>query len=62
VEVSLVWGPNAEDRETITTNNLTAAYAKVPFKFTPKVGSIEGRLKDLLFCNWGELQFPLASC
>ena len=45
VQVSLVWGPNAEDRETITINNLAAAYAKFPSKFTPKVDSAEGRLE-----------------
>jgi alpha-L-arabinofuranosidase len=45
VQVSLIWGPNADDRETITINNLTAAYAKFPFKFTPKTDSIDGRLE-----------------
>ncbi len=45
VQVSLVWGQNPADRETITVNNLTAAFAKFPFKFTPKVDSAEGRLE-----------------
>ncbi len=47
VEVSLVWGPNSGDREVITVNNLSAIYAKFPFKFTPKADSSEGRLEIL---------------
>lgn len=45
VDVSLVWGPNASGRQTITINTLTASYAKFPLKFTPKVDSNEGRLE-----------------
>ena len=45
VDVSLVWGPNAGDRQTITINTLTASYAKFPLKFTPKVDSNEGRFE-----------------
>ena len=45
VQVSLVWGPDAEDRETLTFNNNTTTYAKFPFKFTSKADSAEGRLE-----------------
>jgi len=45
VHVSLIWGPNAGDRQTITINTITAGYAKFPLKFTPKADSSEGRLE-----------------
>ncbi len=45
VEVSLIWGPNAGDRQAITISTLTGSYAKFPLKFTPKVDSNEGRLE-----------------
>jgi alpha-N-arabinofuranosidase len=45
VEVSLIWGPNAGDRQTITINSLAAGYAKFPLKFNPKVDSSEGRFE-----------------
>jgi alpha-N-arabinofuranosidase len=45
VQVSLVWGPNAEDRQTLAFNNLTATYDKFPLKFAPKADSADGRLE-----------------
>ena len=45
VNVSLVWGPNAEDRQTITIERLTTAYATFPLKFTPRSDSNEGRFE-----------------
>jgi len=45
VEVSLIWGPNAGDRQTITIRSLAAGYAKFPLKFNPKVDSHEGRFE-----------------
>jgi alpha-N-arabinofuranosidase len=45
VNVSLVWGPNAEDRQTITMDRLGNAYAGFPLKFTPRSDSNEGRLE-----------------
>jgi alpha-N-arabinofuranosidase len=45
VDVGLVWGPNAGDRQTITINALTASYAKFPLKFAPKVDSNDGRFE-----------------
>ena len=34
VRVSLVWGPGASDRETVTISNLSKAYKKYTFHFT----------------------------
>jgi alpha-N-arabinofuranosidase len=45
VDVSLIWGPNADDRQTFTINKLTATYGKVSLKFTPKSDSTEGRFE-----------------
>ncbi|MBP1602912.1 MAG: Alpha-N-arabinofuranosidase, partial [Acidobacteria bacterium] len=36
VTVSLVWGPNPADRQTIAVPGLTATYVKVPLAFTAK--------------------------
>jgi alpha-L-arabinofuranosidase len=45
VEVSLVWGPNPGDRQTIAVPALAAAYAKVPLRFIAKADTAEGRLE-----------------
>jgi hypothetical protein len=45
VNVSLVWGPNVEDRQTITIDRLATAYASFPLKFTPRSDSNEGRFE-----------------
>jgi alpha-L-arabinofuranosidase len=45
VTVSLIWGPNAADRQTIFVPALTAAYVKVPLKFAVKTDSADGRLE-----------------
>lgn len=45
VDVSLVWGPKPEDRQTIRVPSLTANYAKFPLKFTAKADSTEGRFE-----------------
>lgn len=45
VSISLVWGPNPGDRQTIAAPALTAAYVKVPFKFVAKTDSADGRLE-----------------
>jgi len=47
VTVSLVWGPNPGDRQTVAASKLGAAYAKVPVKFTaggtPRTGASRSR-------------------
>jgi alpha-L-arabinofuranosidase len=45
VNVSLVWGPNPADRETISVPTLGANYAKTLLKFIPKADTNEGRLE-----------------
>jgi alpha-N-arabinofuranosidase len=45
VTVSLIWGANPADRETISINRLTADYAKFPLKFTSRADTTEGRFE-----------------
>jgi alpha-N-arabinofuranosidase len=45
VSVSLVWGPNAGDWQTIAAPALTARYVTVPLKFTPAADTSDGRLE-----------------
>ncbi len=45
VSVSLVWGPNPSDRETIGMPTLNATYVKFPLKFIAKADTNEGRLE-----------------
>ncbi len=60
VDVSLIWGPNAGDRQTITINSLAAGYAKFPLKFNPKVDSSEGRF-EIAGTGTGSLHIGAAS-
>jgi alpha-N-arabinofuranosidase len=45
VDVSLVWGPNPGDRQTVSIHTLTAQYARFPLKFTANADSHEGRFE-----------------
>jgi len=45
VSISLVWGPNPGNRETIVVRTLTATYAKFPLKFTAKADTSDGRFE-----------------
>ncbi|MBN1844324.1 MAG: hypothetical protein JW810_01490 [Sedimentisphaerales bacterium] len=45
IEVSLVWGPGASDRDTITINAVTTSYAKYPLQFTAGGSTDNGRLE-----------------
>jgi len=45
VSVSLVWGPNPGDRETVGIHTLTANYTKFPLKFTAKTDTADGRFE-----------------
>ena len=45
VEVSLVWGPNPADRQTIRIPTLSADYAKFPLKFMANADTKEGRFE-----------------
>jgi alpha-L-arabinofuranosidase len=42
VHVSLIWGPNPGDRQTISLRTPAANYTKLPLKFTPKADTNEG--------------------
>jgi alpha-N-arabinofuranosidase len=45
VSITLVWGPGPGDRQTIPVPALTARYARVPLKLTPKADATDGRLE-----------------
>ena len=45
VNVSLVWGPDAKDRQTIPLHALHSAYATFPLKFTAPADTDDGRLE-----------------
>jgi alpha-N-arabinofuranosidase len=45
VIVSLIWGPNAEDRQTNETPKLADAYAEFPLNFTAGADTEEARLE-----------------
>ena len=45
VDVSLIWGPNAGDRETVSIRTPAAGYAKFPLKFTSNTDTAEGRFE-----------------
>jgi alpha-L-arabinofuranosidase len=45
VTVSLVWGPNPGDRQTVAVPALTASYVKVPLTFTAAADTTDGRLE-----------------
>ncbi len=42
VKVSLIWGPGANDRQTIAMPALTAEYKKIPLAFTAKANTTDG--------------------
>ena len=45
IEVSLVWGGGASDRDTVTVDKLSTIYSKVPLRFTARGTSDNGRLE-----------------
>jgi alpha-L-arabinofuranosidase len=45
VAVSLIWGPNPGDRQTVAAPALTAAYVKVPLAFVSRAEAADGRLE-----------------
>jgi len=45
VDVTLIWGTNPGDRETVRIRTLTANYAKLPIKFTARADTNEGRFE-----------------
>ena len=45
VSISLIWGPNPGDRQTVSVRTLTGRYAKVPLAFTARADTSDGRLE-----------------
>jgi len=45
VVVSLVWGPNPGDRQTVSVAQITRNYVKTPLSFTAKADTEDGRLE-----------------
>jgi len=45
VKVSLIWGDGPSDRQTVTIEKVTEAFAKTPLKFTAGANSDDGRLE-----------------
>jgi alpha-N-arabinofuranosidase len=45
VSISLVWGPNPGDRQTINVHTLTSRYARFPVDFTAQANSNDGRFE-----------------
>lgn len=47
VKVSLVWGPGAGDRQTVTISQLHSDFTKYPLKFTAQANTEKGRFEIL---------------
>jgi alpha-N-arabinofuranosidase len=45
VEVSLIWGPNPGDRQTVRIHTLTSEYTRFPLTFTAKADTSQGALE-----------------
>jgi len=60
VSVSLIWGPNPRDRQTISVPTLAATYVKVPLRFTAKADSSDGRL-EIVGSGGGSFRIGVAS-
>jgi alpha-L-arabinofuranosidase len=58
--ISLVWGPNPRDRQTIAAPTLTASYATVPVRFTAGTDTSDGRL-EIVGTGTGSFHIGVAS-
>ncbi|NWF85024.1 MAG: alpha-N-arabinofuranosidase [Bryobacteraceae bacterium] len=45
VEISLVWGPKPNDRQTVKIEKLGSSFAKYPLKFTANADTADGRFE-----------------
>ena len=45
VSISLIWGPNPGDRQTVSARTLTGRYARVPLAFTARADTSDGRVE-----------------
>ena len=60
LEVSLVWGPGDEGRQTVSLGKLDADYARLPFRFTAGADTDYGRL-EIVGRGQGTLHIGTAS-
>jgi alpha-N-arabinofuranosidase len=60
VGISLVWGPNRGDRQTIDVHTLTASYATFPLEFEAQADTNDGRL-EIVGTGTGTFHVGLAS-
>jgi alpha-L-arabinofuranosidase len=45
IAVNLIWGPNADDRQTIPITQINSSYARYSLQFTPKTDSTDARFE-----------------
>ena len=45
VKVSLIWGPNPNDRQTVTIDKLSGEFVKYPVAFKAGASTINGKLE-----------------
>jgi alpha-N-arabinofuranosidase len=60
VSVSLIWGPNPSDRQSIDVHTLTAEYAKFPLKLAAQADTNDGRL-EIVGTGSGTFQVGIVS-
>ncbi len=60
VSISLIWGPNPGDRQTIGVRTLTTRYVKVPLKFTSRADTSDGRF-EIVGTGRGSFHIGVAS-
>jgi alpha-N-arabinofuranosidase len=60
ITVSLVWGPNAGDRQTVAVTAVTPNFDRYPLNFTAKADSNEGRF-EILGTGSGSFRIGAAS-
>jgi alpha-N-arabinofuranosidase len=60
VAISLIWGPNPGDRQTISVPTLTGPYAKFPLTFTAGADTSDGRL-DIVGTGTGTFRIGAVS-
>jgi alpha-N-arabinofuranosidase len=60
VSVSLVWGPNSGDRQTIDVQSLTDRYTRSPLEFTARADTSDGRF-EIVGTGTGSFRVGVAS-
>jgi alpha-N-arabinofuranosidase len=60
VSISLIWGPNSGDRQTVLIKTMGAKYTKVPLKFPPGADTTTGRF-EIVGAGGGEFHIGAVS-